>query len=546
MSGILSGSCFQEHKLAFSFLIFFILILLFLSIYSNKKFVFFLSCCLIFCFGILSIQSRLFPDLPSDHIVNYPDRSKITITGKIVSFAKHYKRKSRITLLCQSIKTKDNIQKKVTGRINVNIYGQSNDMPVYGDIIMFESSVKSIRNFMNPGSFDYERFLKLKGVYGTAYTTTKKLKILTNKYRDQSGLPAAKTENSFAILRNFFAKNNIGFFTLLLQKIERLRTNYYYFVLNHAKDPTAGKILTALVTGKKEVISSDVRDLFSKAGISHLLAISGLHLSIVGFLFFFLFYRLLSFVPSFLISGRSKKAAGILTILPLLFYTVFSGFSPSTQRAALMIIVVLVSYIFEKEKDIFATLSIAGILILVLDPGALFSISFQLSFAAVIFIVCGIALLKRYPFGLKKNKFSKTIQMVCAAFFAGMGTFPLSAHYFNIISYVQVISNIIAIPVTGFIVLPLGLISLVCFPLLPQFAAFIVNICSHLILFLISFSSFFESMPFAWSRIVTLQWIEIIAVYLIFIVVLLILKTAKKIYCIFFNYCFCGDFIYFC
>ena len=503
MAGILAGNFFPVHKFLVLSAVFSLSVLVCLAFYFDKNKCFLLILGLVFCLGYLSIQIRLSPDLPPHHISNYLDSKKIIITGKIVSYAKHYARKQKVTLFCQTIETKDGIISKVTGKINLNIYRASKIAPKYGDIIAFESSIKSVRNFMNPGAFDYKRFLKLKKIFGTAYTDIRKIKILTQT-------------------------DQIGFGLQLIRKIEEFRTNYYYFILNHTQHSKSGMIMASLITGKKEVLCSDMRDLFSKAGISHLLAISGLHLSIVSILFFSLFYRFLSFIPSLLISGRSKKIAGILTIVPLSLYAVFSGFSPSTQRALIMIIVLMFSFISEKEKDIFSSLSVAGIIILTIDCAALFSISFQLSFIAVVFIVCGISLLKKYSFFLKNTLFSKIVLMIFVTFFAGLGTLPLTAHYFNIASHIQIISNLIAIPILGFIVLPLGLSSLCCFPYFPLVATFIINVCQSLILFLVTFSEFLVSIPYSWSRLFTLQWIEITAIYLFFISVFLVLKGHKK------------------
>ena len=503
MAGILTGNVSPDNKTLAVPIIFFLSILVFLALYFNKRVVFLFILGLVFCFGYYSIQIKLAPDLPSHHISNYLDSKKILITGRVVSFVKHYKKKYKTTILCQTIGTKSHSKKKVTGRINLSIYGLSKTIPEFGDIIVFESSIKSLRNFMNPGAFDYERFLKLKGIYGTAYTDIGKIKILTQP-------------------------DQISLFSQLIRKIENLRTNYYDFILNHTDQSKAGRVLASLITGKKEVISHDMRDLFSKAGISHLLAISGLHLSIVSILFFYLFYRLLSFMPNLLISGRSKKIAGILTLVPLMGYAIFTGFSPSTQRALLMIIVLLFSFISEKEKDILSSLSIAGILILSIDSAALFSISFQLSFMAVVFIVCGVSLLKKYSLILKKNLFGKMGLMICVTFFAGLGTLPLTAHYFNIVSTIAVVSNVIFIPVIGFIVLPLGLISLICFSYFPLFAIFIIQVCSQIVLFSTTFSKLLVSIPYSWSRAFTLQWTEIAVIYLFLILIFLVLKGHRK------------------
>ncbi|MCP3875848.1 MAG: DNA internalization-related competence protein ComEC/Rec2 [Desulfobacteraceae bacterium] len=409
-----------------------------------------------------------------------------------------------MVVLCQNLKTKKGIKTNITGKINLNIYGSNpKSLPEFGDIIEFKSSIKSIRNFMNPGAFDYRRFLKFKGIYGSAYANSHDIKILTSK-------------------------NQSTFINQSIRRIEKLRTGYYAFILNQSKPSDAHNIIISLITGKKEVISPDVRDLFSKAGISHLLAISGLHLSIVTLLFFYLFYRFLSGVPTLLISGNSRKIAGVLTIIPLAGYAVFSGFSPSTQRAFIMTVVLLLSFVCEKEKDIISSLSLAGIIILLLDSSALFSISFQLSFFAVVFIVCGLSLLNQYSLKFKNKFLHKIAMLFCVTVFAGIGTLPLAAHYFNVVSFVQVITNLIAIPIIGFTVLPLGIIILVCFQWAPILAGFVTHICTQFILFVFTICDYFVSFPYSWSSVVTLQWQEISVIYLLAVSIFLFLKGQRK------------------
>ena len=509
IAGILSGSCFFDTIYLFVFGVFSLSALLGYFFYYKKNQGIIVLSVFIFIFGYLSIQNRINPDLPLNHISNFLDTQENIITGKIVSFAQHYKRKYKITLLCLSIKQSDSEIKQISGMINLSIYSSLtktsfDKSPRYGDIIKFKSSVKSIRNFQNPGGFDYKRFLKLKRIYGSAWVGGNKVTILTHEYQ-----------------MNIFSK--------LIRQIEELRVKYFYFILDQTFCSNPGKIMASLVTGKKEVIPPDIRDLFSKAGISHLLAISGLHLSIVSLLFFFLFYRFFALFPAFLISGRSKKIAGVFTLVPLIFYGIFTGFSPSCQRALIMIVVLMFSFIREKEKDIISSLCFAGILILIWDCAALFSISFQLSFLAVVFIVYGVSIVKQYAaFVLKNNLVSKILLMVLVTLFAGLGTSPLTAHYFNTVSMIAPISNFFAIPVLGFIVLPLGLICLIVFPWFPAFAGFIVQVCTQLISYLSIASSFFISLPFAWSRTVTLQWVEIAVIYLILILMILFLKGYRK------------------
>ncbi|MCK5687246.1 ComEC/Rec2 family competence protein, partial [bacterium] len=118
------------------------------------------------------------------------------------------------------------------------------------------------------------RFLQLKGIDGSSWVGIKKIEILSTD-------------------------DKIDGFSQFIRQIDILRIKYFNFILNKTDHSNPGKIMASLITGKKEVIPSNIRDLFSKAGTSHLLAISGLHFSIVSLLFYFLLYRVFSLFPGF-------------------------------------------------------------------------------------------------------------------------------------------------------------------------------------------------------------------------------------------------------
>lgn len=512
-AGILFGNYSYGNKSLSLIAITIFLIFFCFFLFFNKKVAIFCVLCISFCFGYFSIQNKLYPYFSPDHIINYLDAPKMKIVGKIVSFTKHYEKRNKVVVSCQSIsqiKKNKKDTRETSGRILLNIYNKKNENGIpaykYGDIIMFRAKIKSIRNFNNPGRYDYKRFLNLQGIYGTSYATEKNIIVL--------------------------AKNEKTIITKFVQKIEKLRTNYYSFVKENAKNKETVQILTALVTGKKEIITNEMRDLFSKTGTSHLLAISGVHLSIIAFLFFHIFYWFLSLSKSLLISGKAKKAACIMSIIPILFYAVFSGFSPSVQRASIMLIIVLFSFVLEKEKDILSNICLAGVLILILDPAAIFSISFQLSFSAVIFIVYGFVALQRYILILKgKNThhlFLKALFVILTSLLAGLGTFPLTIYHFNIISFVQVISNFFAIPITGFILLPSGFLSLVFHELSFDTTIFIIDMCSYLVSFLVAFLKILAQMPFTWARKPILDFSQVFLIYMAFLFLFLFFKKQKR------------------
>ncbi len=509
-AGILLGNLLPDYRIIAGFCIFF-LILALCFIRSGRPLMIW---GLFFSIGFICQQAQIYQKLPDNHISHYLDQGKYEIKGRVAGMTKKYTHRHRTVLDCSQLKSKDGRTIRVTGKINLTIYGEGQHLPGYNDTVVFYSKIKSIRNFQNPGAFDYQQYLKLKGIFGTSYTSSQKLKILSPESKE-------------------------SLFVLSVQAIETFRNAFSDYVQDMTGNSDSGKIIVSLITGKKELVSNDIRDLFSKAGISHLLAISGLHLSIIALICFggmvqtanwlsdFL-SKGQSFLTTGLITGQTRKIAGVLSIFPLFFYTAFSGFSPSAQRAFIMTTVFLFSFMREKEMDTLSSLSIAGIIILILDSTALFSISFQLSFMAVYFIIMGFVILREKNITLKKTSASKIMITGFITVFAGIGTAPLTAHYFHIASAVQLFTNFIAIPVLGFIVLPLGFAALFLFSFFPSVSGWMIQVCHFLVINLIDLSRYLAQLEFAWARIADFSIVESIAAYSVLIGIGLWLRNKKK------------------
>ena len=451
--------------------------------------------------GFFSTSWVLNPDTPLEHISRFTDSSRYTITGEIISFSKNYPRKNRVVLSCQFVEKNGMKPARVKGRILLNIYDKKEGNFQYGDLVQFTSSLKPIRNFSNPNGFDYEQQMKFAGVFGSAYANAGKIRVIPQP---------------------------ISFYSKTIRVLEQLRNRFFDFTMDRLDNKNAAAIIVALVTGKKEAIPLTLRDAFSRAGGSHILAISGLHLSIVALGFVSFFYFLLALFPMFLIGGIAKKAAGILTLVPLLFYGVFSGFSPSTQRAFVMTAIFMFSFLGERENNPLNSLALAAILILIIDSTALFSISFQLSFGALSFIILGFSLMRVQGYKSKKNFLTIFITPALVTIFAGLGTFPLIAHYFNIVSYVQIFANFILVPLMGFVCLPLGLGAFLLFVVCPGLSEILLILCQHILSFCIGYIQFLIGFKLSWSRIIGFDIQAVIMVYLFLGAIGLILMRQKK------------------
>lgn len=488
ITGILLGNAWPDLPLwVFVSGSFFVLLAISFFLLRVKLFIFFMGF-LAMIWGFFSIAQTVNPDYGPDHISHFSDGSRYTITGKVHSFSNHYSRKKRFTLSCHFLEKKGMTKTRVQGLVRVNIYGTEEVSFAFGDILVFQSPLKPIRNFSNPNGFDYERQMKFQEISGSAYVRAERIRVIP--------------------------LDPIPFSIKSIRTLEQLRNAFYYFAMDQLDNKNAAAILVALVTGKKEVIPLKLRDLFSQTGASHILAISGLHLSILALGFFFLFYTLLARLPGALLTGTAKKTAGILTLVPLLAYAVFSGFSPSTQRAFIMITSFMICLLMEKEDHLLNTLALAGVFILIMDSTALFAISFQLSFCALLFIFLGFSLIRDTGWMPKNQLATMVINASLVSFFASLGTFPLIAHYFNLVSSVQILANLVLVPLMGFICLPLGFMALFALPVSLPLALFLANLCQDILVFCQGYIEFLAGFSFAWSRIITLNSLEVMLVYL--------------------------------
>jgi competence protein ComEC len=207
-------------------------------------FLFFLS------IGYLSLQPWVSPDFPPDHIIHYADSQRWDIKGVVDSRPFVLNARQKFILRAQRLKYGNEIL-SVTGKLRVTVAGEGPQLYA-GDRVSLSSRIRSIRNFNNPGGFDFQRYMAFRGVWGTAYVKGDQIKRLPNQSQ-----PA------------------------LWGKIDNARAHIAHVIENAGKGPQIG-VLKALIVGDRSGISQAVREDFNRAGVGHLLAISGLHVGIVA------------------------------------------------------------------------------------------------------------------------------------------------------------------------------------------------------------------------------------------------------------------------
>lgn len=194
-------------------------------------------------------------------------------------------------------------------------------------------------------------------------------------------------------------------------------------------------IVKALITGDRDDILQGTEEMYRMAGITHILCISGLHISLFAMMAAWVLEKV------FRMGRRSSAAA---TIAVSVCFLVFTGFSPSSVRAVIMISVALVGRIIQRRHDWLNNIAIAALLILTAQPLYLWNAGFQLSFLSVIGIWAG----SRF-YGERKGLLGAIQDMMLVSFFAFLFTFPITAYHFYHITPYSILANLVVIPFSG-------------------------------------------------------------------------------------------------
>jgi len=284
----------------------------------------------------------------------------------------------------------------------------------------------------NPNQFDYGEYLSKKQIYAQLYTDTDQIDISADLIKD-IWYYASKLRTT--IIHNL-EKNNF-----------------------HKKELS---VAIALVLGQKQDISPDIIQDYQYAGAIHILSVSGLH---VGFLLLFLTF-ILSPIPN---TKRGAVLKLIIILLCLAAFALIAGLAPSVVRSVTMFSFVAIGYQLRRSVNIYHTLLVSILLILLFQPSFLFDVGFQLSYIALFFIIWLQPLLA--SIWNPKNKSLQYIWgILTVSFAAQIGTMPLSIYYFHQFPGLFFITNLVVIPLLSLIMI-LGVLVMVlaAFDLVPIF-----------------------------------------------------------------------------
>ncbi len=221
-----------------------------------------------------------------------------------------------------------------------------------------------------------------------------------------------------------------GFYAFCIHLQKEMSANIRRFL--PAKE--AG-ILAAMTVGDTTHLRQDMRDLYSKAGVSHVLVVSGMHLALIC-----------GFIEYKRNTATKRRIYAVLCVVCALFLMGVTGFTPSIVRAGIMLIVASVGTFFYRKNDTLTSLSLAGVLLLLGNGWVICSVSYQLSFAATLGVFSGVAISEKLNIHYEKSAIAGLLKAICAFLCVTLGaiisTFPvLVLQGFNI-STVAIFANI--------------------------------------------------------------------------------------------------------
>ncbi|MEO9887175.1 MAG: DNA internalization-related competence protein ComEC/Rec2, partial [Balneola sp.] len=433
-----------------------------------------LYCLIIFTAGftINSIDSKK-NQSPVEMLISDSEWSEIQVSGNVLSISKNSSGDKRLDLAVTSTKLSDfTSEMKFKSRILWD-----NEQPVkLGDQIEISGTVIPVSEPRNPTQFDYKAFLESRNIY-----------------------TQIKTDSVIQINPD---SSLFSWISIRKKALKLVDQNF---------DSVTAPIAKALLLGYKNELEGNTKQAFARAGLSHIMAVSGLHVGLIIAPFWLI-------VPYFWTKKHGTKIGLALLILILVFYAGLTGFSVSVLRASVMAILLTYGKLFSKSSDSLNLVGIAALVILLFDPSQLFEIGFQLSFSAVLIILLVLPIIQNViPYWVRIKWYGAPIMVIIISLVVQLGLYPLQAFYFGEVSLISPLANALFVPLLGIIV-PLSLLALIISSAIPALG-FLINYPSLIFLGVLNdFVSFSSQLSQSWfevqkpSILIFLFWISFVLI----------------------------------
>lgn len=371
-------------------------------------------CCVCVAF-VVTVFLYLKFSPPQHPVQDHPEGEQITLLGEVCK--KEYKSGYQGSMLVIELK---NVQGWSPGsgqegetskRGNVICYIEANEglvVPKAGSVVAVEGEVSYFDTARNPGEFDAQDYYRILGVEFRLYKT---------RIRKESSRYSAYHEILY-----------------------RLRC-HFEGVFDSALAPKDASIMKAVLLGNKSELDTQSRQLFQRSGIAHILAISGLHITLLGMGLYKLLRKVC--IP--------QAVCAVVSIGLMIAYGDMVGMSSSAYRAVFMFGMQLVAQMLRRTYDMLTALALAAVLILFEQPLYLYHSGFQLSFGAILGVGCLSDVVKPVELGKGKRLTEKAALSLCGSLSIFLVHFPIMLCVYYEFPIYSFLLNLVIIPAMSFL-----------------------------------------------------------------------------------------------
>ena len=352
------------------------------------------------------------------------------VQGRIVTIDRSASEKTRLTLDRVVLERTD--PARVPLRVRVSLHGAQDWIdPKPGQTVILTAHLSAPEGPVEPGGFDFRRMAWFDRIGAVGYTRTPALLI--------ADAPDG-------------------------QIVARLRTRIGAYIRATLPGET-GAVATALTTGDRSYIGAVTMETLRASNLAHLLAISGLHMGLLTGVVFGALRLVLVAVPRVALRWPTKCLAAVGALAAAAFYLALSGGNVATQRAFVMVAVMLTAILLGRRAVTLRAVAVAAVIVLCLRPEALTEPGFQMSFAATTALVAVFRWLRGIPGLPRRGILGWIVALIISSAVAGAATAPFSAAHFNQIAQYGLLANLLSVPVMGVLVMPAAVLSAVLAPI---------------------------------------------------------------------------------
>ncbi|WPD21411.1 MAG: DNA internalization-related competence protein ComEC/Rec2 [Candidatus Electrothrix scaldis] len=432
-----------------------------------------------FLLGALVLQHQLERSLAKGHLARLlKEQQQVTLRGTLDSMPEVRAEQqegeevyiSRFEIEVEEVQLHESETswQSVHGRVRLSMQGK-NDALQPGMALIIAARVGPVTAFQTPGAFDYQQFLAAKDIFLTGWAQS--VHVLPEQ--ESKGLAGAA----------------ISMFHVLTFLPEQVRQQVSHFLRENLPGPIAG-IYQALLVGSRTGVSKEIQEQFKATGTMHLLAISGLHMSLLALMVGTILGWLLKRSERVLLHTHVPTLAALGTLPILLGYSFIAGMNTPVLRALIMTLVLFAALILRRKRSLLNILAAAVLVVLLRNPLTLFTASFQLSFSAVaallLFLPRILPAFFEEPVKRKTGTEQRSwlarlwqgflLPALLVSLVASLGTLPFALFHFHRFSLIGPIMNLMVEPLLCFWALPWGLAAIPCLFIDPEMAIVLLKI----------------------------------------------------------------------